>query len=81
MEQYTATFYTHLAAMRSSIALEEAGVQVQLAPVPRRLSSSCGTCALYEAETPMLECMDVDVEAVYRRGRDGFVLLHSNPCT
>ena len=34
-------------------------------PVPRKLSSSCGTCVRYLAEEPMLEAMDVDVEAVY----------------
>ena len=34
-------------------------------PVPRKLSSSCGTCVRYIAEEPMLEAMDVDMEAVY----------------
>jgi len=77
MEQYIATFHTHLAALRSCNALKKAGAaSARLAPVPRRLSSSCGTCALYEGDDPLLACMDADVEAVYRRENETFTLLH-----
>jgi len=34
-------------------------------PVPRALSSSCGTCVRYRAHESHLEAMDEDVEAVY----------------
>ena len=38
MEQYVATFHTHLAALRSCNALKKAGIaEACLAPVPRRL--------------------------------------------
>ena len=37
----------------------------QMTPVPRKLSSSCGTCVRYESETPKLEVLDRDTEAVY----------------
>lgn len=77
MDQYIATFHTHLAALRSCNGLKKAGVSdARLAPVPRRLSSSCGTCALYRAEEPMLGCMDADVEAVYRQTGEDYILLH-----
>jgi len=77
MEQFIATFHTHLAALRSCSALKKGGAAAaRLAPVPRRLSSSCGTCALYEADGPLLACMDPDLEAVYRREGEGFRLLH-----
>ena len=33
-------------------------------------------CALYEGEDPMLRCMDEDVEAVYHRSGEEFVLIH-----
>ena len=76
MEQYVATFHTHLAALRSCNALKKAGVGgAKLAPVPRRLSSSCGTCAFYEGGDPMLRCMDGDLEAVYRRDGEEFTLI------
>ena len=77
MDQYVATFHTHLAALRSCNALKKAGIaDARLAPVPRRLSSSCGTCAFYQGPEPMLPCMDADLEAVYRREGEGFALVH-----
>ena len=75
---FVATFYTHLAALRTAKALERAGVQAVLAPVPRALSSSCGTCVLYEGEGPLLERMDADTEAVYRRTEAGYQRLMKN---
>ena len=45
-------------------------------PVPRKLSSSCGTCVQYLAEEPCLSAMDEDVEAVYEKtGKDTYTLL------
>lgn len=65
MSQYIATFHTHLAALMTSRTLTREGVPARMAPVPRRLSSSCGTCVRYEAEAPRLEAMDEDAESVY----------------
>ncbi len=77
MAQYIATFHTHLAALRSCNALQKAGaVDARMAPVPRKLSSSCGTCTFYQGEDPMLKCMDADVEAVYQREGEDYILLH-----
>ena len=77
--RYVATFYTHLAALRTARSLEAAGTAATLAPVPRVLSSSCGTCVFYEGEEPLLERMDADTEAVYRRDGDGnYVCLMRN---
>ena len=76
MSAYIATFHTHLAALLTSRALGQADIPSRMAPVPRKLSSSCGTCAMYKGTDPMLACMDVDVEAVYRREGEGYVLLH-----
>lgn len=75
MERYVATFHTHLAAMRTCTALKKGGLEAKLAPVPRRLSSSCGTCVFYQGEDPRLDAMDRDVEAVYRRDGEDYVLL------
>ena len=65
MTRYIATFHTHLAALRSSRSLSGRGIDAQMTPVPRKLSSSCGTCVRYEAETPELSLLDRDTEAVY----------------
>ena len=65
MKRYVATFHTHLAALRSSRSLSAKGIAAQMTPVPRKLSSSGGTCVRYESETPKLEVLDRDTEAVY----------------
>lgn len=77
MGKYIATFHTHLSALRTSRALTQRGVDARMAPVPRKLSSSCGTCVQYQAEEPYLEEMDTDVEAVYQAEGDTYTKLHS----
>ena len=67
MREYIATFHTHLSALMTSRNLTSLGVRAQMMPVPRKLSSSCGTCVRYSAQDPNLSAMDEDVEAVYER--------------
>lgn len=76
MKEYVATFHTHLSALMTSRALAGLGVKAQMMPVPRKLSSSCGTCVRYLAEDPHLNTMDEDVEAVYEKiGSEEYTLL------
>ncbi|MBO4331052.1 MAG: DUF3343 domain-containing protein [Oscillospiraceae bacterium] len=73
MTSYVATFHTHLGALLSNRSLGTAGLSPRMTPVPRKLSSSCGTCVRYEADEPHFELMDGDLEAVYAvTGSDGF---------
>ena len=67
MREFIATFHTHLSALMTSRALTALGVRTQMMPVPRKLSSSCGTCVRYLSEDPQLSAMDEDVEAVYEK--------------
>ena len=80
MREFVATFHTHLAALRSCNALKKAGIpDARLAPVPRKLSSSCGTCVRFLAEGPNLDAMDEDVEAVYEKiTGDDYIQLMEN---
>ena len=76
MREFVATFHTHLAALMTSRSLTALGVQAQMMPVPRKLSSSCGTCVRYLAGEPNLDAMDEDVEAVYEKiGKEEYALL------
>jgi len=76
MKDYIATFHTHLAALMTSRSLTALGVQARMMPVPRKLSSSCGTCVRYTATDPNLSAMDEDVEAVYEaHGGESYTLL------
>lgn len=75
-KEYIATFHTHLSALLTSRSLTALGISAQMMPVPRKLSSSCGTCVRYLAAEPNLSAMDADVEAVYEKiSRDDYTLL------
>lgn len=79
MNRYVATFHTHLSALMTDRNLKAAGVSSRMMPVFQKLSSSCGTCVVYEGESPCLERMDEDVEGVYEIvGEEQYRLLYKN---
>lgn len=47
---YIATFYSHFGAMRFKKTCTTLGMQAKQMPVPRSLSSSCGTCVRFETD-------------------------------
>ena len=49
MTRYIATFFSHFGAMRFFREREASGCHAKLSPVPRALSSSCGTCVVFDA--------------------------------
>ena len=51
---YVATFFSHFGAVRFRRLCRKRGVGAELMPVPRSLSSSCGTCARFE-RSPLAE--------------------------
>ncbi len=67
---YIATFFTHFAAISFSRALKGSNMHPQLMPVPRKLSSSCGTCVrfVYDGEiVDYAKQMDQeDLDSIYR---------------
>lgn len=56
--KYIATVYSHFAAIKLKKILENNNILVKLAPVPRSLSSSCGTCVFYS------ENIDLNIELI-----------------
>lgn len=68
-----ATFFNHYGAMKMKKALGEGAL---LRPVPRLLSSSCGTCVFIqrgeEALEEILEKADENLEAVYTKEGDKY---------
>ena len=49
---YIATFYSHFGAIRYKRLCESCRMAAKLMPVPRDLSSSCGTCVRFEGGCP-----------------------------
>ena len=47
-----ATFFSHYGAMRCKKMCDKTGIIARMMPVPRMLSSSCGTCVRMETEDP-----------------------------
>lgn len=50
MNEYVLTFNTQLDAIITKKYCEKSNIQCKLAPVPRSLSSSCGTCAFVKLD-------------------------------
>ena len=44
MNTYIITFYSHFSAIGFQKAMKKIGIKATLMPIPRHLSSSCGTC-------------------------------------
>lgn len=49
---YIATFFSHFGAIRFKKYCDSQNWSACIMPVPRNLSSSCGTCVRYEGECP-----------------------------
>lgn len=64
---YLVTFFSHFGAMSFRRLCREKNVAVELMPVPRFLSSSCGTCArCSDLEELHLDTWPEEVERVVR---------------
>lgn len=69
-----ATFANHYGAMLFKKAV---GNRCSLRPVPRALSSSCGTCAVFDV--PFCpEFVNENLEAVYEFSGGRYVLIYEN---
>ena len=71
MMKYIATFYSHYGAIQYRKNCEKAVVM----PVPRDLSSSCGTCVRFEAEGEFPE-RNEEVEQIVRIEDSGYVRIY-----
>lgn len=49
---YIATFYSHFGAVHFKKICEKHHMEAKMMPVPRDLSSSCGTCVRYVGDKP-----------------------------
>ena len=47
---YIATFYSHFGAVRFKKECKKENISAEAMPVPRNLSSSCGTCVKFETD-------------------------------
>jgi hypothetical protein len=62
---YLSLFYTHSGSIKFQRFLQAKGIEVNLMPTPRKLSSSCGIAARYYYEGRLEDLISEDVEKVY----------------
>ena len=72
---YIATFFTHFAAVNFSRHLKGTEKKPMLMPVPRKLSSSCGTCVRFHTEADFPEKTE-EVEQIVRVEPQGYVRIY-----
>lgn len=69
-----ATFFSHFGAIRFKKYCAAHNWTAQVMPVPRNLSSSCGTCVKYEGECPKIA--PEEVEQIVEVTANGYRLLY-----
>ena len=74
---YIATFFSHFGAIRFRKLCQKAGWKAQVRPVPRDLSSSCGTCVRYEGTDLCPDAkMPEEVEQIVEVTDHGYICRH-----
>ena len=74
---YIATFFSHFGAIRFKKLCQKSGWPAKVMPVPRDLSSSCGTCVRYEGAAPCPGAnMPEEVEQIVEVTDNGYVCCH-----
>ena len=72
------TFFTHHSAQVTHKMLKHAGIDSKMAPVPRELSSSCGSCVFADTDELDISLCDEDFEAVYKQDGKNYIKIYSN---
>lgn len=80
---YIATFFTHFSAVSFSRKLKGTDKNPMLMPVPRKLSSSCGTCVRFQMDSAIQdfvkeEIQDEDLDKVYLAEGDSYTVVYEN---
>lgn len=76
---YIATFFSHFGAIRFKRECQREGMSAWLMPVPRSLSSSCGTCVRFQGPEEYRVKPDPrgEMEQLVRETKEGYeVIFH-----
>lgn len=77
MKTYIATFYSHFGAIRFKKSCSALRIEARQMPVPRSLSSSCGTCVRFDTDDWKQISFKVDeVEQIVLVNTDGYECLY-----
>lgn len=65
MPNYLATFFTHSGAIYSKRLWSSHEINVELVPVPRKVSSNCGIGIMFKYDKNVLDLINEEVEAMF----------------
>lgn len=74
MTGYIATFYSHYGAIEYRKKCEQMNLEAVIMPVPRDLSSSCGTCVRFYADNFFPKETE-EIEQIVRIEEHGYVCI------
>ena len=79
--KYIATFYSHFGAIRFKREAPEGVTNIELRPVPRDLSSSCGTSASFDTGENFTYTDDPteEIEQIVAVTDDGYRTIFESP--
>jgi hypothetical protein len=63
--EYIATFFTHSGAVKYKRFMGKNNVDVELLPVPRKLSSDCGIGARFSLDDNIISYISEDIEKLF----------------
>lgn len=73
MVTYVATFFAHIGTIRFKKYCDGLSIEAKMQPVPRTLSSSCGTCVVFHAPDDFEFKYESDeIEGLYKKTDDGY---------
>ena len=74
--EYLALFFTTTGSMKYKKKLMNLGMDVEVLPVPRKLSSSCGIAVRFFSEKEESSLIDESVERLYWQIDDEYHLIY-----
>ena len=78
MNEYIATFFSHFGAIRYKKFCDLNGIDAKIMPVPRTLSSSCGTCVSFMSENHIYDDNHTDeLEQIVKIISGGYETVYS----
>ncbi len=76
--EYIATFFTHFGANQFCRTLKKINIKYRMMPVPRKLSSSCGTCVRFFSDDIEFSKNSDDIEGLYKIENNDYITIFIN---
>lgn len=76
--EYLALFYTTFGSIKFKKKIVKMGMEVEVLPVPRRLSSGCGVAVKFFSDGDVSSLLDDSVEKLYSKSQDEYLLIYGS---